>query len=192
MSLTTFTINSVNYQSYATVAEADGYLAVDISRAAAWAALDVPTKESRLVESTRRLDRFTWIGEKTDPIPTQTTEFPRTGLTDKNGLAVPEATVPQEVEDATIIQAGDIVLSGDSPDEGSTADNNKRLKAGSVEIERFRPVDGKKLADNLIELVGIFLSGATSGIAVGALASGTDAVSSFCDPKPFGRIDGLS
>ena len=49
MSLTTITVGSVAYASYATVAEADAHLAVDLARRMAWADLDPEGKGLRLI-----------------------------------------------------------------------------------------------------------------------------------------------
>lgn len=109
----------------------------------------------------------------------QALSFPRTGLTDLDGSAVDSDTVPEAVRSAQIELA--YLISVDSTIEGSsgTSDNNKRLKAGSVEIERFRPVEGPRFPNIVFELLRSFLSGL--GLGAGATAFGTDGETTFED-----------
>lgn len=173
MSLSTLTISAVNYQSYASNTEADEYLGADIKRATAWAALTEDEQNQSLVSATRYLDSFKWDGDMTDEVTPQTEEWPRTGLTDKNGIAVPTATIPQEVEDATILLAYEVSQNTSLFDTNDTGNNVKRVKAGSVEIENFRSESGTPLAVSAaFDLVGLWLAGNLSN-AIFAFASGT-------------------
>ena len=65
MTISTITIETVDYVSYASVAEADAYLNVDPVRESTWEALDTDGKGKKLVAATRRLDLLSWQGEKT-------------------------------------------------------------------------------------------------------------------------------
>jgi hypothetical protein len=184
MSLTTITINPVDYVSYASVAEADAYLAVDPVRSATWAALSATVKGQYLVAATRRLDLLNWGGSKAGDDATQPNAWPRSGLQYPDGTAVAEDEVPQAVEDATCLLAGTIARTPTSADAGTSGSNKKRLKAGSAEIEFFRPTQGKALQDETaFALVRAFLSAATGAGSVGQAASGTGASSSFTDPQ---------
>ena len=180
MSLTTLTINGIDYTSYATVAEADAYLAVDPTRGMTWAALSVDAKSSNLIAATRRLDLLDWSGERVSD--TQDTDWPRTGAT-CNGNPVSSTGVPIEVEQATILVAGSIALDSANADAGTAGSNIQRVRAGTAEVEFFRPtIPGAPLQDTTaFSIVSCLLGGATASSALSGKATGTDGRSSFDD-----------
>lgn len=183
MTISTITISAVNYTAYASVAEADAYLAVDPTRSATWAALSTDVKGQYLVAATRRLDQLDWAGTKTGDEDTQDNAWPRTGVAYKDGTAVSDSEVPQAVEDATVLLAGSIALTPAQSNAGTSGSNQKRLKAGSAEIEFFRPTTGVALQDETaFALIRCFLAGqgVQSG-STGGLSSGTGADSTFKD-----------
>lgn len=193
MSLSTITINTVDYVSYASVAEADSYLAVDPVRFATWNALTVDQKGSYLVAATRRIDLMRFSGEKTGDYETQDNAWPRTGMVYEDGSSVSTTEVPQAVEDATILLAGSTAIDASVSSAGTSGNNIKMLQAGSASITYFRPSDGKPLQDeSAFALLRPFLSGGVSS-TVGVFASGTDQVSSFVDDQMGKGFDeGLS
>lgn len=190
MTITTITIATVDYTSYASLVEANERLAVDPVRGTAWALLDDDQKGANLVAATNRLDLLNWGGSKTGAADTQLNAWPRTGLTYKDGTAVSTTEVPLEVEAATILIAGDITLSASAAEAGTSGSNTKRVKAGSAEVEFFRPtIPGAALQNEAaFKLVSCFL--ASSGGLFG-VATGTDGGSSFCDPSSPGFSEGL-
>lgn len=167
MSLTDITIGATTYQSYASVAEADALLAIDPTRGTAWDALSNDAKGARLVAATRAIDLRNWQGSRTgDP---QATAFPRTGLPDCDGVEQPTDTIPQRVEDATIYLAGTIELNNAAAGAGGSGSNIKRAKAGSAEVEFFRPTAGVPMIDEdawaLLKCFANDASGALAGQA---------------------------
>lgn len=191
MSISTITISTVDYVGYASVAEADAYLAVDPARAAAWAALTTDQKGGNLVAATRRLDLLSWQGEKTGGA-SQENEWPRTGLTYPDGTPVSTTEVPKAVENACVLLAGSVALDADVADAGTSGSNVKRAKAGSAEVEFFRRSDGRPLQDETaFALVVPFLEASALGGALGPLASGTDGESTFSDVDSWGRTGGF-
>lgn len=174
MAISTITIGANDYTAYASVAEADIYLAVDPVRSATWAALTTDQKGQYLVAATRRLDLLTWSGTKTGDEGTQINAWPRTGVTYADGTAVSTSEVPQEVEDATILLAGTIASTPTASGAGDSSSNNKRVKAGSAEVEFFAPTTGKPLQDETAyALLEQFLG--TNSIVVGSTFGTTDA-----------------
>ncbi len=139
MSLSTITINSIDYVAYASVAEADAYLAIDPLRSAAWAALSADEKGAALVAATRRLDLFRYTGTKTDSA--QLNEWPRTGATRGDTAFTATDEVPQSIEDAASLLAGSIVLDATASEKGSGS-NVKEVGAGSAKVAFFKPVKG--------------------------------------------------
>lgn len=195
MSISTITIGAVNYTAYASVSEADEYLAVDPVRGATWTALTADEKGARLVAATRRLDLLDWAGSKTGDEGTQENAWPRTGLTYPDGTAVSTSEVPIEVENATILLAGTIAIDAKNANAGTSGTNTKRLKAGSAEIEYFRPTSGKALQDeSAFGLIRIFLAAfAATSAGSGAYAGGSTKTSSFCDEDMgYGLDEGYS
>ncbi|ADK73469.1 head-tail adaptor Ad1 [Roseobacter phage RDJL Phi 1] len=197
MTITTITISSINYVSYASVAEADARLAVDASRAATWAAKTTDEKGALLVQATNRLDLLAYAGDKTGTEVAQPNKFPRTNLTYASGEAVSTSEVPKGVENATILLAGSIALDAEAGDAGSSGSNIKKVKAGSTAVDFFRQTVGVPLADETsYALIKEFLEGSATSSAVGNMSSGTDpsdeyAKSSFEDRDAWGRQVGF-
>jgi len=81
---------TIGTNTYTTVAEADAYFALTL-KAAAWTALDGPTKEITLRMACRKLDRELYTGVKTTD--SQLLEFPR----DYGRLS---STIPDDVKAA--------------------------------------------------------------------------------------------
>jgi hypothetical protein len=191
MTIVTITISTVDYTSYASVAEADDFLAVDPKRSVAWIALTDDQKGARLVAATRRLDLLNWSGERADGDDVQDAQWPRTGVVYPDGSAVSESEVPQDVEDATAVTAGSIELDAKNADVGTSGSNTKKVGAGKTAVEFFRPTSGVAMQDETAyKLVQPFLTGPASG-DVGGLSSGTDGSSTFSDIDNWGRTKGF-
>lgn len=174
----TVQIGDQAYDVYADIATADDYLNAEFTAAATrWrdATLTDDTEKARaLVSATRLVDRQTWPGSRTSEY--QVLEWPRTGT----GISgIDEDVVPSQIEHATILLAAEInngntsVIGSDSTDT-----RTKRQKAGSVEIEYFRDLDGGPRFPTAIQelLAGLF--GGRAVIA-GSIASGVDECSDF-------------
>lgn len=111
---------AVAYDSFATVAFADEYLAADVSRADAWAALSAASKGRALVSATRMMLALPWCDVVPDPTVDQAEPIPSVAAM----LAADLAAKPKLFADA------------------SGSSNIKSVKAGSVAVEFFTPVDG--------------------------------------------------
>lgn len=182
MSLTTLTINSNPYVAYASVAEADLLLDIDPVRSAAWALLNADQKAMKIVAATIRLDLLNFRGAKVDP--EQERAFPRTGL----GDGVTTTDVPKVVEQATIYLAGSIAINPQFANQGTSGANQKRVKAGSAEVEFFTPTKGSPLQDDMAwTLVKPFVVGKIGPLS---FASGTDVCPT--DPNYGGLHEGFA
>lgn len=176
MTITTITIETVGYTSYASLLEADTLLNTDPVREVAWELLTDDEKGKKLVAATRRLDLLDWGGTKTGAADVQENAWPRTGLSYKDGTPVSTTEVPKEVENATIFLAGSIAIDASAADAGTSGSNIKSVKAGSADVKFFRGQDGVALQDETsYDLVACFLSfaQATDG-AVGNLSTESD------------------
>lgn len=185
---------TVDSNTYVDRAEADAYLA-DSIRAGAWAFLPATTKDQALLTATRIFERVKWKGTKTDEA--QDLMWPRTGVTDKYGIARDEDVVPQEVKDAECELAFELSQNAALESSGGTGSNTKRLKAGSAEVEYFRATGGvngsgsPRFSPIVMELIGQFMAGAEGSGISGSFSSGTDVESSFGTSPTFGLNQGF-
>jgi hypothetical protein len=155
------TIAGNTYGSYASVAEADEYLAADLPRYAAWAALSADMKGRALVTATRYLLGLAWVG----------------GIPDLD-------TPPAAVVEATALFAADIAAKPALANDASTGSNVKRVKGGEAEVEFFRPTTGAALPPYLLRLLGSLL-----GTDVTWGEGGTAYGSEDCRESRFDRTD---
>lgn len=127
-----------NATSYVSVAEADDYLSIR-PNIDDWTELDSTEKEAKLMWATRLLDqRARFYGRKTDNA--NGLEWPRIGVTDKNGAVVPYDVVPEPIKDATVEIAFYLLVNSLDPalppgGGGVAGGAIKRIKADVVEIE---------------------------------------------------------
>lgn len=126
-------ISSNSYPTYISVADADIYLAASSSASATWTALDADQKAQNIVTASRLLDSLSWKGDPTED--DQDLAWPRTG-TGVSGVEDDE--IPQAIVNAAAELAGMNALGVDIMNFTSTASIEKRIKAGSVEVENFR------------------------------------------------------
>ena len=179
MSLTTIPINGVDYPSYATAEEADAYLAIDLNRADAWMALDEAGKGQRLAAATRRLDGLRWIGRRASE--TQATAWPRLGMT-----PTPSASIPPELEQATILLAGDLAVDLSGEGQGREVQSER---VGPMAVTYFYRRAAPRLeARSALALVRRWLE--ASSIA-SPVATGTDAQSEFVPRDRYGLEEGI-
>ena len=179
MSLTTITINGVDYSSYATVAEADAYLAIDLARSNAWAALDEAAKGQHLATATRQLDGMQWAGRKASE--TQTTAWPRMGMT-----PTPSASIPLELEHATMQLAGDLAADPGGDGQGRQVQSER---VGPMAVTYFYSRMAARIeALSALALVRQWLKGPSVAAPV---ATGTDARSEFASRDRYGRTEGI-
>ena len=185
MSLTTITINSMDYPSYATIAEADTYLAIDRARSEAWSTLDETVKGQRLAAATRRMDGLGWAGRRASEA--QATAWPRMGMTPE-----PSAPIPPELEQATILLAGGLAagLVDASGDGSEAAIQSERL--GPFAATYFHPRRQSRverlLGADALALVSQWLEGPSIAAPV---ATGTDGESAFTHRDRYGRTEGI-
>lgn len=196
MSLAQLTIEgrTDEYLSYATVDEADEYLAVEPAYMAAWAAIDTAednTKKIYLIAATRHLDGLRWSGEKA--VATQNTQWPRSGLTDRDGNDVAADAVPKAIEQAVILLAADLSLDSEALSTDAAEDNVASERIGPKSVSYFRPrrTSAKQRIRNrrVLALIACWLGGPGP---TPPFVSGTDGVSSFTGLDRYGRSEGAA
>lgn len=187
----TITISATTYDVYGTEAGLKSYMAAHVNSTAYDNATSTNKKKGQ-ISATRWLDRANWLGQKTDLVTPQSPEFPRTGLTDKDGNEVDDATVPTVVDEACyelVLYLLDDETITQSPDGGS---NIKNVKAGSAQVEFFKGTQGAfpRFPIEAHELIRYFLEGA-SGLTA-PMAPGVDVESSFDDADGYGLGGGFA
>ena len=122
--------------SYASIAEADDYLTVNV-RAEAWGDVAQAYKEQYLMWATRLLDqRANYVGSRA--FEASALRWPRAGVCDRDGIPVANTTVPYAIKAAVIEIAWHLHNTSVDPsaNPGSTDPGAiKRIKADVVEIE---------------------------------------------------------
>ena len=166
-------VGGTNAYEYA--AAGDRYF-TDRINGANWLAATTALKEQALVSATSWLDRQLWVGEQTAPKPGQALDWPRTGVTDQEGIAVDSGSVPKFIIDATFELALSLINDSTIQESSSAnADNVKKIKGGSAEITFFfdsSTVAGTKFPQIVMELVSFYLL--SSGSITSPFASGLD------------------
>lgn len=159
------TISDAQYDVYATVEVIDQYLAGDLQRASAWAALTPEVKAQADVSATRLLQRQAWR----DGVP-------------------PVEDAPLVVQQATALLAADIAAKPSLGDSASTGSNIKAVGAGSARVEFFSPVAGTLLPSAAWALLADLLGPAPGTLDSPALDN-TAYGSSPCQRSRFDPTD---
>lgn len=172
--------------SYSAVADADTYFS-DRLGTDAWTAAITATKEKALVTATRMLDRQTWEGTKTVTTPEHPLAWSRTGVTDKYGNDVDPDTLPAAFLAGVYELALALLVDLTIQEVVNTGNLNKRLKAGSVEIEYFRPSadTATRFPTVIQELLGQFLAGSETGTLFGEAFGADECHESFFEQDNF-------
>jgi len=161
----TITIGSVDYSVYGLgnadpVGDADDYFAARLG-ATAWTGATTLAKQQGLVSAFRMLNRAQWSGSQT--VSGQDGAFPRDSASCR-GTAVPDGTTPDNIALGQFELALALLEDEGIQDNVSQGSNLKRAKAGSAEVEFFRPTIGTgrdlKFPVVVQQLVGCYLAGA--------------------------------
>ena len=163
--------------SYSNLADAEIYFS-DTLNASAWDSTDQPTKEKALITVTRLIDRQSWKGAPT--VSPQDLDFPRTGLTDTEGVAIPGNDLPPFLLPAVYEYALLVLQSSNLQKEVSSGGTSiRRIRADVTEVEFFNTagVSTTRLPGIVHELLGRYL--ASTNVLV--IASGTDEVTGLKD-----------
>lgn len=117
--------------SYVADTAADDYFVVDTNYAAVWAALTTQQKQYLLSWSSRVLDqKVQWRGAKA--VATSGLRWPRQGMIDRDGNAVDDDVIPDQVKQATMEMAK--FLSSGDPTSGQNIEYLKEIRVDVIEI----------------------------------------------------------
>ena len=118
--------------SYATVAEADDYIIMNIHASSGWEELSTDSKERLLSWASAYLDSHTvWKGTKT--VETSALRWPRTGVCDRDGIELGENEIPNQLKLATAEMSRYLIAQDRSLERDQ--DGLVRIKADVVELE---------------------------------------------------------
>lgn len=180
---TATTIGSVSIQGnaypvYGTQDRAEEYFAARLG-ATNWSGAAFIDKGKALVTARRRIDRESFLGEKT--VATQLPAFPRGGDTD----------IPLNVEFAQYELA--LILLGDATqfERADQSSNIKRVQAGTAAVEFFSPtisIDTTIFPDHIHDLLAPFLASSTDLLT--NVASGNNNPNNIIGFGGFGITDG--
>ncbi len=160
---------------------ADVYLAAKAG--SVWSVGDADERKRCLISAQRDLDAIPWAGTKT--VSAQALAWPRAGVTRADGTAVDSTVYPIEIVQAEYELAYVYLTTPKALDQSrGGAGNVKRLKAGSAEIEYFRPTDPSLLPARVLSLVSQFLGAAASAVGL-TEAFGTCGESQFDDSDRY-------
>lgn len=122
----------------------------------------------------------------------QTASWPRSGVTDKDGLAVDANSVPWQIIRAQELLAFAMTQNPSLESKGTQNSNIESVKAGSVAVEFFAPVvDAGRFPATIQELIAQFLGGDLSSSGAAAVEkSGFSECSEF-SPKRYQLSKGV-
>lgn len=118
--------------SYVDLTFADDYFAIDVEFDSTWDGYADAVKEQYLQWATRILDqKVQWKGDKTDE--TSSLRWPRTGVTDRDGVSIDTDEMPLQLKQATC----ELVkfLTTNDPTTSQGVDYLKRVAVDVIEIE---------------------------------------------------------
>ncbi len=135
------TIGTPTANSYATVADADAYLAVR-GNTSAWTALDPTQKEAKLQWAALWLDTLSFSG--TRGTYTQALQWPRVGVVDRDGYYI--SGLPAELKKAQSELAFRLISEDWTQGLGSVTNETMGIGSISMGRETYRPFPATVLA----------------------------------------------
>lgn len=190
------TISGSGYEIYGAEADYDAYLLVLPRARERWECLTVSERRRAMVAAARLIDRQRFRGDPTDPVQvtfaltqpadTQGLQWPRTGVTDRNGEAIANDTIPNDVLAAAYELAHELTVDATTVE---TADAESRIKIRDetigpirerVEYFESQAGEGGRFPQIVQELLGPYLE---AGATIVAGNFGTDQESRFFDDQ---------
>ena len=124
------TVGDASANSYVETAEADLYFDEAIGKDA-WPAAASDTRDAAVISASRYLDQYMdWNGYRTTD--TQRMDFPRNGVTDRDGLLYSDTTIPELLKQAVFELAYYLVVNGGINFVDQTLD---RVKVAVIDIK---------------------------------------------------------
>jgi hypothetical protein len=185
------TISGKVFEIYGTLAAASDYFLASLSASTGWSDAASGDRQKALITASRMFERTFWVGEPTDPVTkeqpqpadTQPLQWPRTGVTDVDGSAVPDTEIPESILFGAYELANALLVTDNTVE--STANSGSNLKSDlltekvdvlstTTKQEWFTPTGAgagnaaPRFPTAVHEYIRTFLSGGASGTIVGA------------------------
>jgi len=119
--------------AYTDVATADLYHATRLN-VAKWSGASTADKESALKMATRQLERYDWVGEKTDDLAANSLRWPRSYVYNADGQLEDDTVVPQAIQDATAELALDL-LKAAADESAGEAFATSEVQVGPIKLK---------------------------------------------------------
>jgi hypothetical protein len=120
---------------------------------ATWTGADADKETAIRRASAYLTNSFTWQGHKVNG-RSQALSWPRTGVIDEDGYAVPSDAVPGEIEDACAeLALRELVTPGTLTPDVTPSDAVKREKIGQLEVEYSNPATNPSMSRPIISIV---------------------------------------
>lgn len=130
------TVGGVNANSYNTLVAFDAYILARLHVPASVTASTGPQREFALMLSTTLFDiQIPWTGAPATT--TQALAWPRTGMSNRNGVAISAAVLPAELQQASMEFALKLLVSDRTADNAAARQGISEVKAGDVGV-KFR------------------------------------------------------
>lgn len=164
------TVAGVAANSYETEAEANTYFDNRLPLPTPWVASGEQNVRA-LIMATRVLDamsvarkvlriskdsRYYYTNRRWTGSPATTTQrlaWPRTGMFDANGNAIPSNVIPQALKDAESELAGQLLMSDTTLDNAAIAQGISSVRAGSVSVTFKDMIEAHVLPDAVLNLM---------------------------------------
>lgn len=144
---------NVGIDSFVNLSDASAYFANRLY-SATWSGATDADREKALKMSTGILCRERWQGTLTSS--TQLLAWPRQGVVDAEGRAIPSTTIPQTIKDVTAELALNLLTEDQTADDGSR--NVRAVTAGSVKVEYAGAAPVRRLPDFVAAIVAPLLT----------------------------------
>ncbi len=126
------TPGAVNANSFATVDEYRAYWTAHLYNTLQLAADDEGVKAALITVGKGLNDLLQWTGGATDDVQAMT--WPRKGMTTRNGFAIPQDTIPQELKNSQCEWAGQYVASDLFQTNAALQQGIASVRAGPVSV----------------------------------------------------------
>jgi len=140
--------------SYVTLAYADAYILAMGYTTPDWSALTDAQKESCILRAMSFIEALNYKGTKADQ--DYSLEWPRVGVIDRNGYALDNDFIPEQLKKALVECAFREQTLGTLQGDLDGASNIKSLKAGSLALEYF---EGRIENDPVFQIIDGLLKG---------------------------------
>lgn len=193
------TVGGVNANSYETLAEANTYFDERLPLSLPWVASGDASIRALLM-ATRTLDamslphrtlrrgcdcNFYYTSRQWTGLPASATQrlaWPRVGMFDKNGNAIPSNVIPQALKDAESELAGQLLIADTTLDNAVLVGGITSVRAGSVAVTFKENIAAHVLPDAALNLMP--QSWFTDELVEPAVPAQFDVVSAASEPWP--------